>query len=258
LEQKELHNYDEYDFCLIPDNHKGDNHKENTLYLSKTKDGALQYSVLKQKELLTGTITQKDVPRSDLSKVSGSDLAEFQKIKDVILKITSNRNHTNYDTYKQDVQDYQDLLLEKFDNKILSTANNLDQSNNPTLQKVLIILIDENSSQNKQDSNPAPEDRSSFEIPKPVTQASEGNGFCNKIKAASSCCQTFIVNQIKYDNSLLNNTDLLNQLSNRLGFDYVLNQSNRIMLEGNGHLLDEAIIAGDVESLLTTIDYTDC
>lgn len=60
------------------------NYKENTLYLSKTEDAASKYCVLMRKELTTGAIIQVDILESDLPQISGSDLAEFQGIKDII------------------------------------------------------------------------------------------------------------------------------------------------------------------------------
>ena len=70
-----------------------------------------------------------------------------------------------------------------------------------------------------------------------------------------SRCQIFSVTKIKYDNPLLNHQNLFKALSSKMGFNYVLNQSHKLVENGYTHLIDEAISNGSVELLLGSIDY---
>ena len=72
----------------------------------------------------------------------------------------------------------------------------------------------------------------------------EGSNNC------TSCCQIFAQTGIKYDNPLLNNPSLLQELSGIFGANNVLELSSNLTDKGHGDFLQEVIQGGDLDLLL--------
>lgn len=82
-----------------------------------------------------------------------------------------------------------------------------------------------------------------------VIEAPQKNNCWKKTKEIFSKCQLFSIYDIKYDNPILNNPELLKQLAAKFTLTKIVNISHKLMQNGHNELLSKAVNNNDIESL---------